>query len=207
MRKSGSLIDSYFWINDASLKNLGEPLKQIKEVANTAIDEFVKVQTQRKFAQETLQKTDKKLEELMFQINSALVETLDQMVHQLADTRRLQGEVIDLKNIRYIDVERVDELLEKLNVLNSELSEKTIAFLLRDEALIPYEQKVTEQKQKVEQITKVFDAKEIEETNSAISSELDLLIDIRIKWMNITPKSWFSWRNWKANFQNSMILH
>ncbi|WP_312822587.1 DNA repair ATPase [Epilithonimonas sp.] len=178
LRKSGSLIDSYFWINDASLKNLGEPLKQIKEVANTAIDEFVKVQTQRKFAQETLQKTDKKLEELMFQINSTLVETLDQMVHQLADTRRLQGEVIDLKNIRYIDIERVDELLEKLNVLNSELSEKTIAFLLRDEALIPYEQKVTEQKQKVEQITKVFDAKEIEETNSVISSELELLIDI-----------------------------
>lgn len=178
LRKSSSLVDSYFWINDESLKNLGEPLKQINEVANTAIDEFVKVQAQRKHAAELLEISEKKLEELTFKINSTIVETLDQLVNQLADARRLQGELIDLKNVRYVNIEKVDDLLENLSKITTDLSAKTIEFLLRDEALNPYEQKVAEQKLKVQEITKVFDAKAIEDANSNISTELELLIDI-----------------------------
>lgn len=178
LKKSNSLLDSYFWINDPALKNLGEPLVQIKEVANTAIDEFVKVQAQRKYATDQLKVTEGKLEGLLFTINSNVVETLDQLVHQLADARRLQGEVIDLKNVKYVDVAKVDALLEKLTAINADLSDKTVAFLLREEALVPYEQKVETQKDKVEQIAKVFDAKAIEEANTNISAELELLIDI-----------------------------
>lgn len=178
LKKSSSLLDSYFWINDEALENLGEPLKQIKEVANTAIDEYVKVQVQRKHAEELVQRTEQKLEDLLFQINSTVVEKLDQLVHQLADARRLQGEIIDLRNVKYTDEVRIDTLLEKVGEINAELSEKTIAFLLKEEALFPYEAKVEEQNHKVEEITKAFDAKAIEEANTAISSELELLIDI-----------------------------
>lgn len=178
LKKSTVLIDSYFWIKDEALLNLGQPLTQIKEVANTAIDEFVKVQAQRKHAAELNLAAEKKMEELTFSINSTVVEKLDQLVHQLADARRLQGEIIDLKNVKYIDTVSIDNLLEKLQGITSELAEKTIAFLLRDEALLPYEQKVEQQKKNVEAIVKVYDAKAIEEANSAISSELELLIDI-----------------------------
>ncbi|MCW8310332.1 DNA repair ATPase [Sphingobacterium sp. InxBP1] len=178
LKKSTVLLDSYFWIKEDALSNLGQPLEQIKEVANTAIDEFVKVQAQRKHAEELNSSAEKKMEELTFSINSTVVEKLDQLVHQLADSRRLQGEIIDLKNVKYINVERIDNLLDKLHGITSALADKTIAFLLRDEALRPYEQKVEEQKEHVEAITKVFDAKTIEEANAAISSELELLIDI-----------------------------
>ncbi|WP_398455257.1 DNA repair ATPase [Sphingobacterium thalpophilum] len=178
LKKSTVLLDSYFWIKDDALSNLGQPLEQIKEVANTAIDEFVKVQAQRKHAEELNSSAEKKMEELTFSINSTVVEKLDQLVHQLADSRRLQGEIIDLKNVKYINVERIDNLLDKLHGITSALADKTIAFLLRDEALRPYEQKVEKQKEHVETITKVFDAKTIEEANAAISSELELLIDI-----------------------------
>lgn len=178
LKKSTTLLDAYFWIKDEALKNLGEPLTQIKEVANTAIDEFVKVEAQRKHAEELLQKAKVQLQELIFKINSTVVETLDQLVNQLADARRLQGTFIDLKNVRYVTVEKVDALLEKLTEIATDLSNKTIEFLLRAEALIPYEQKVTQQKEKVEEITKVFDARPIEEANTGISAELELLIDI-----------------------------
>ncbi|GGH21881.1 AAA family ATPase [Sphingobacterium alkalisoli] len=178
LKKTTSLLDSYFWIKDEALKNLGQPLIQIQEVANAAIDEFVKVQAQRKHAEELLHATEERLENLTFKVNSTVVNTLDQLVHQLADSRRLQGEVIDLKNIKYVDIQRVDMLLEKLSGITSSLSTKTVEFLLRDEALVPYEQKVSDQKGKVEEITKVFDARAIEEANSGISGELELLIDI-----------------------------
>lgn len=178
LKKATSLTDSYFWINDDSLENLGAPLQQIQQIANSAIDEFVKVQEQRKHASELLKLSEKKSEDLTFKINSTIVETLDQLVTQLADARRLQGELIDLKNVRYIDLEKIENLLENLSETTTDLSDKTISFLLQDEALLPYEEKVLEQKQKVEKINKAFDVRAIEEANTAISSELELLIDI-----------------------------
>ncbi|MBE8719880.1 DNA repair ATPase [Sphingobacterium pedocola] len=178
LRKTNAILDSYFWINDTSLKSLGEPLLQISEVANTAIDEFVKVQALRKHALEIVENTNKKLETLLFSINSTTVEKLDQLVHQLADGRKLQGEIIDLKNVKYTNETRIAALTEKIEKISVELSEKTIVFLLKDEALLPYEQRVIKQKKKVEEITKAFDAKEVEENNTDISAELELLIDI-----------------------------
>jgi hypothetical protein len=178
LKKSNSIIDSYFWINDKALQNLGEPLQQIKEVANTAIDEFVKVQIQRKHAEEILAVTEKKIEDLVFKVNSSIYEQLDQLVHNLSHTRKLQGEVIDLRHVKYIDNSRVNELEDQLQHIASHLSEKTIQFLLQEAALTSYEQKVIIQKQKVEKVTKAIDAKAIEDGCKAISSDLELLIDI-----------------------------
>ena len=177
-KKTRSIIDSYFWINNPELKNLGESLQQIEEIANSAIDEFVKVQSQRKFAVEQVEHSNKKLVNLNFQINSTQIENLGQLVHQLANARSLQGEVIDLKNVRYVNVDSVDKLLEELKNITANLSDKTIEYLLKDEALNIYEQKVLEQKESVEKIEKVFDSKVIEERNIEISAELELLIDI-----------------------------
>jgi len=178
LKKSTSLLDSYFWINDPALLQLGAPLAQVQEVANTAIDEFVKVQAQRKHAADILLEVEKKVSSLLFSINSTVVTDLDQLVHQLANTRRLQGELLDLKNVRYVQEEQVDILLEKLATLADELAEKTITFLLREEALQTYEHRVNKQKAEVENIKKAFDAKIIEDNNSEISRELELLIDI-----------------------------
>lgn len=178
LKKTTTLLDSYFWINDPALKDLGAPLHQIKDVANTAIDEFVKVQAQRKHAEELYQQSDKHLEELIFKINSTTVETLDQLVNLLASARKLQGEFISLKGVRYVSTENVDQLIDRLNTITVDLSNQTVAFLLKDEALLPYEQKVEAQKEKVAGIDKVFDAKAVEETNTEISTELEVLIDI-----------------------------
>ncbi len=178
LRKARSLQDSYFWIKDSHLKDLGTPLSQIEQIANTAIDEFVKVQAQRKHAVELLEKSQASLTQLTFQIQSTVIEHLDQLVHQLSDTRRLQGELIDLKNVRYIHLDDLDKLLQQIDVINKDLSEKTVNYLLQDDALRVYEQKVIEQKAAVEKIEKVFDSKPIEERNAEISTELELLIDI-----------------------------
>jgi len=178
LKKSNSIIDSYFWIHDEALQNLGTPLQQIKEIANTAIDEFVKVQIQRKHAEEILTAIEKKIEDLVFKVNSSIYEQLDQLVHNLSHTRKLQGEVIDLRNVKYIENNRINELEEQLHHIATNLSEKTIQFLLQEAALTSYEQKVVIQKNEVDKVTKAIDAKAIENGCKAISSDLELLIDI-----------------------------
>ena len=178
VKKSNDIIDSYFWIADTATYAMSEPLSQIKEIANTAIDEFEKVKAQKKHSAEVLESTTKKVEGLLFSIKNARFDTLEQLVKLLAETRRMQGEVIELNNLRYIDKETIDELKESLVSTANKLSEKTVEFLLREEALVPYEDMVIRQKNEVGNVQKVIDANKIEAECKLISSELELLIDI-----------------------------
>lgn len=177
-KKANDITDAYFWLSDNTAFTLSEPLIQIKEVANTAVDEFEKVKSQRKHAEDTLKATIEKVDSLLFTIKNAKFDALEQLVKLLADTRRMHGEIIELANLKYIDSNKIDELKETLTQTGEKLSEKTVAFLLRKEALLPYESKVTEQRNEIEKVKKVIDANKIEENCKLISSELELLIDI-----------------------------
>lgn len=178
VKKSNDVIDSYFWLANPEASNLSEPLFQIKEVANTAIDEFAKVKSQRKHAEDVLEITTTKVGELLFSIKSTRLETLEQHVKLLAETRKMQGEVIELGQVKYMELARVEELKAQLIEANEKLSSKTVAFLLREEALLPYEKKVTDLKDEIQKVQKVIDAQKIEEGCQLVSSELELLIDI-----------------------------
>lgn len=178
VKKSNDIVDAYFWVSDQTAFCLSEPLSQIKDIANTAIDEFDKVKAQRKHAEEELENTVKKVDNLLLQVRNARFESLEQHVKLLAETRRMQGEIIELANLKYINLENIEELKQSLSKTNEKLSEKTVEFLLQDKALVPYENKVTEQRGEVEKVKKVIDANKIEDNCKLISSELELLIDI-----------------------------
>ncbi len=177
-KKSNDIIDAYFWIKDDATYNLAAPLALIRDVANTAIDEFAKVQAQRQHARESLSAMQQRVDELVVKIKNTRATSLDQLVQLLANTRAMQGAVIDLLNVRYIDTGAVEALKENLQSYNTSLSQETISFLLREEALQPYEEKVASQKQAVATVEKVIDANVIDEAVRGIAGELEMLIDI-----------------------------
>lgn len=178
VKKSNDIVDAYFWIGDDATYKLSEPLSEIKDIANTAIDEFVKVKAQQRHATEVLEAAVNKVDALLFSIKNAKFDTLEKLVKLLAETRQTQGKVIELNNQKYIDTDKIAELKEALVDTGNKLSQKTVEFLLRDEALTPYESKVMDQRNEVEKVTKVIDANKIEDNCKLISSELELLIDI-----------------------------
>ncbi|MBX2921046.1 MAG: DNA repair ATPase [Chitinophagaceae bacterium] len=177
-KRANDIIDSYFWVKDAATFELSVPLTQIRDIANTAIDEFAKVQAQRQHARDVLAAMHKRVDSLVVDIKNASVTSLDQLVQLLAATRSMQGAVIDLLNVKYVDVQAVNSLKEILQQYNTSLSQDTIQFLLKEEALAPYEEKVVQQKQAVTTVTKVIEAQAIEEAVKAIAAELEMLIDI-----------------------------
>lgn len=177
-KKANDTIDAYFWINQKETQQLAVPLEQIRNIANTAIDEFEKVQTQRKKANSLLTDLKAKVDKQLFNVKNAKGETLESLVNLLAENRKLVGEVINARQTKYIDVAILEKYQDQLGKTNEVLSNKTISFLLRDDALIPYEEKVVLQKEKVTEVTKVIDANAIDENCKQISSELELLIDI-----------------------------
>jgi hypothetical protein len=177
-KKANDVIDSYFWIRDPATFDLATPLSSIKDIANTAIDEFAKVQAQRKHAREALAAMQKRVDQLVIDIKNNVVTSLDQLVQMLANTWNMQGAVIDLRNVKYVALDKVEELQKVLDVYNTTLSQDTINFLLKDKALEPYEQKVIAQKSAVTGVTKAIDALAIEAAVKGIAGELEMLIDI-----------------------------
>lgn len=178
LKLSTNILDAYFWIDHKPTFELANPLTQIKSIANLAIDEFQKVLYQKKNTATALTETVKKVEKLLFEIKNSKFDSLEVPVKLLSENRSLQGEVIERSHLKYVDLKRIAELKELLDKSNTTLSERTIEFLLKDEALIPYEKKVEEQKTRVEKLEKVIETSEIEKSCKEISQELELLIDI-----------------------------
>lgn len=74
----------------------------------------------------------------MFNAKNAKGDTLESLVHLLAANRKLIGEVISSRQIKYINLTLLDAFQEQLGKTNEALSNKTIAFLLEEQALVPY---------------------------------------------------------------------
>lgn len=177
-KRTNDIVDSYFWLKDEGTFDLATPLTQIRNIANTAIDEFAKVQAQRKHAWDNLITMQKRVDQLVIDIKGATITSLDQLVNLLAATRSMQGAVIDLQNIRYIDNNATNALKETLAQYNTSLSQDTVTFLLKEEALAPYEARVADLKKAASGVTKVIDAQPVEQTIKEISTGLEMLIDI-----------------------------
>jgi hypothetical protein len=177
-KRTNDIVDSYFWLKEEGTFDLATPLTQIRNIANTAIDEFAKVQAQRQHAKDNLLAMQKRVDQLVIDVKSATITSLDQLVNLLAATRSIQGAVIDLQNIRYIDNNAANALKETLAQYNTSLSQDTVTFLLKEQALAPYEVKVADLKKAASGVTKVIDAQPVEQAIKEVSTGLEMLIDI-----------------------------
>lgn len=177
-KKSGDIIDSYYWITDKRAFGLNEPLGEIRKAANSAIDEFEKVQSIKKSTRETIRVTQQKLEDLLKHIGQSSFSRIDIFVQSLADLRILRGEVISLRDLRYTDLALITEMENKAAELMQKLSTECVGFLLRDDALIPYTEKVKEADVDIAKVETAKQGKQIEERIDNIGKQLELMIEI-----------------------------
>ncbi len=178
VKEATDVLDSYFWINHNDAANLGEPLEQIKAAATSAVEEFEKVVRVRKNTSEQTQRVTDETHELLNSVGRSRFATIDEFVQSLASLRRVRGEIIGLRELRYVDTELIDELEQEVTQATEELSQRCVEFLLRDDALLPYEEHVQAEQAGIEHLTKVTDAKEVDEKIAASATELEMLIEI-----------------------------
>ncbi|MFC5050983.1 DNA repair ATPase [Rubritalea spongiae] len=178
VKQSTVLLDSYFWISNEETKNLAEPLAGIQQAANSAIEEFDKVQTLRKTSAERIEDVAERCERLLRDAEHSPPDDILGFVKQLAGLRTIRGEVIGLREMRYMDLPRVDALEERLIEATELVSGKTVSFLLKPEALDPYRAKVAEQRKVLGALSKVTEADELAEGITDAGLELEMLIDV-----------------------------
>jgi len=177
-KSSKNILDAYYWLNDKETAVLSEPLKEINIAANAAIDEFQKVIQLKKNAEKQTKEIQQKAQELFSKIKSTSFKNINEFVELLSQLRALRGEVIGLYEIRYVNEEFIKSLEAEIAEQTTTISRRCVEFLLNDKALQPYHDKVQEKQQQLDKISKVVEAKKLEEEVNQIAIDLEMLIDI-----------------------------
>jgi hypothetical protein len=177
-KKVGDILDAYYWIDGDEAFNLAEVLGRIKEAAEAAVSEFEKVVAVRRNTEGQLRRVAGQVREIGSSIRARRFEVIDDFVRSLVDLRGARGEIISLRDMRYVDNDRVDALEQEVEQQTQQVAENCVGFLLDPESLRPYETAVVEQAAKIDGLKKVSDAKQLEEKLATSSAELEMLIEI-----------------------------
>jgi MoxR-like ATPase len=178
VRKASDILDAYFWLDNESAANLSEVLLGIKDAGASAVDQFDKVVRVKQNTQEQTTLVRKQAEEIISDVTHKRFEHISDFVKSLSDLRRIRGELISLKDLRYLDETLVDSLENGVAENTTRLATRCIEFLLRPDSLSPYQERIEEQSSSIAGLTKVSDARQIEEEITKGAEELEMLIDI-----------------------------
>ncbi len=177
-RKCTDIVDSYFWLREEATADLHAALGAIAAAARSAIDEFDKVSRIKKTTREEIERVAAAAAALFKQIARTPLRQVDEFVASLTKLRSLRGEAISCRERRYADSARIDALETQIREHAEQLSSACVAFLLRDEALAPYQSRQLRLEQQLAEVRTVAAARALEQELDGSSRELELLIEI-----------------------------
>ncbi|MFP6701171.1 MAG: DNA repair ATPase [Planctomycetaceae bacterium] len=178
VKQATDILDSFFWITNEDTGGLATPLAEIRNAAASAIDEFEKVvRVKRNTAGETT-RVEGETRTIIADVGRRRFETIEDFVDSLAALRRIRGDIITLRDLRYIDNTLVEQLEGEVVEQNESLSHRCVEFLLRPASLAPYENKVAAELANIEGLKKGSDAKTLEQAIDQSAADLEMLIDI-----------------------------
>ncbi|GAB3226091.1 DNA repair ATPase [Hymenobacter seoulensis] len=178
IRQTTSLTDAYHWLREPAAQALAEPLGEIRQTATAAVEEFEKVQSIRKNTAQQTAAVFQKADELTGRIRRSAPDSVTEFVQLLGELRGVRGEVISLKELRYVELPAVEQHATGLEELSKEVALQTVDFLLKPDALAPYSQRVQAIDDAVALVQKTIEADQREQETAAVAQELELLIEV-----------------------------
>lgn len=178
LKLATDILDSHYWLHEKDCFELNLPIKSIQETASHAIDEYEKVIAIRKSTDEQTQVVVEKVNVLLNTIAGNANKTVLNFVDYLSQLRGLRGEVISTKDLRYVDLQLLLPVEEKLVDQLDKTSIDCVEFLLKEEALLPYKEKIQEFHENISSIGKVIVAEKTADDLTEFSGNLEMLIEI-----------------------------
>jgi hypothetical protein len=178
VKRCSAILDSYPWLSSADGFQVDAALRQVREAADKAVDEFDKVRRLQREAVEQVKDVRQRCTDQFQTIRRASFRVLNDFVLNLATLRKLRGELITIKEVRYVDLAQIEEAEKQVAAQSDELSASCVKFLLKPESLEPYRRQAAEHLAAVDRVTKVAEGKEIEKAVTVAGGELEMLIEI-----------------------------
>lgn len=177
VKQTTDILDTYFWLDRAESFALREPLAAIKEAAASALAEFDKVTAIKRNTASETQRVVGKATAILRALPTHAFDQIGHFVEKLAALRAIRGELISLKELRYVDTALVEKTEQETAAAATALAERTVQFLLAPQSLDPLRTKVSTLREAVPKMPKVADAQKLDEEIATAAKYLDLLVE------------------------------
>jgi len=175
---AGRMVDDYHWLGHEEAGDLLGSIKEIQGSAELVLGEFEKVQALRQQANKALAEAEAQQEQLIASLRPDHWKEVGDFVGALAELRGQRGHLITLRDLRYVDLARIDELEAETVERFDWLSQLTVEFLLQEDALAPYFAAVEQHEAAIEQVEKRVDVEPIDQALTELGDGLDLLNEV-----------------------------
>src|SRR5690606_39159018 len=108
-KKVTGIIDSFYWLDKKEAFDLRATLTEIRSVADSAINEYEKVIKIKKNTQVEFERVESEVTALMRELKIAKLTDIDEFVKLLTKIRNIRGQVISLRELRYVNVAAIEQ--------------------------------------------------------------------------------------------------
>ncbi|MFD7001076.1 DNA repair ATPase [Streptomyces mirabilis] len=150
--------DTHHWLGDADLGDLRTPLDAVRATAEQVLAEFETVQALTRQAADALAEAAAHIASVVRRLRGEAPRDAPAWVNGLAELRRAQGHLLTLKELRYADTVRIDELAADAEADLASFGQRAVAFLAREDAFTGHHQAVERLVAEAESLATVAEA-------------------------------------------------
>ncbi len=172
------VFDTFYWLGESDVQSISAVLKDISTTAELVIDEFEKVESIRLQSAKAMQDAEQAQSDILRSLQPENWQSAEEYVDALSRLRKQRGQLATIKEYRYIDQQRIEQLDQQLLDANTQLSEQTVNFLADEKALTPYLGKLDELNLQVEKAETAIAITPVLEVIEKTASGLDLLSEL-----------------------------
>ncbi|GAA0562247.1 DNA repair ATPase [Paractinoplanes ferrugineus] len=172
------LFDNYFWLGEADLQDLATPLREVRATAEQVLDEFESVQQLTAQATAAVEAAQEAATALIRRARGEVPTGTDGWIGLLAALRRQQGQAVTLREMRYVDLARLDGLAASLAAEVDETARRAVEYLRQPDAFAGYQQAVDSLVASASAIATVAAAKPVTDRLEEQADGLQVVIDV-----------------------------
>ncbi|MEU4802351.1 DNA repair ATPase [Actinosynnema sp. NPDC023587] len=172
------VFDSYHWLGEPDLGDLRTPLTEVRSTAEQVLDEFETVRALTDQAAAALAEADADIASLIRHARGEVPGGAEAWVRQLARLRAAQGHLVTLRELRYVDLARIDALSGTLSEQVGSTAQRAVEHLRRDDAFAGFHEQVEALTGRAEGIRTVAEATPVTEELAERRQGLEVLTEV-----------------------------
>ncbi|MBI3181029.1 MAG: DNA repair ATPase [Myxococcales bacterium] len=169
--------DAYHWLGHQEV-GLLQLVEELRKTAELIIDEFEKVQALTRRAEEAIASAAAEQERLAASLSPEQLSSVDAYLGALTALRKQRGHLITLKEVRYVDLQKLEKLEADAAAAFERASAACVEFLLRPDSLKPLAERMDAVLAKLAPVTRTSEIAPIQEDLEQTSQGLDLVAEV-----------------------------
>ncbi|WP_437605543.1 DNA repair ATPase [Sorangium sp. So ce834] len=178
IRTAERMTDAFYWLGHAEAGDLLSTVNELRAVSESIVDEFEKVEAIKARAASALAETEAAQRQLLGGVRPEDAASVDAFLKALTALRRQRGHLITLRELKYMDLGRVDALEAEIVARADEVSRACVTFLLGDHAFRPLADRLAGLIAKIEAVARSSELAPFAADLDAVSEGLSVLADI-----------------------------